>query len=514
MEQVKRKRGRPRKSPIVENGQLPEVKKSKLEQSDVQARVSALTTMFNRIQNAQKVVEYRIRNYTQEDLERYANNIVMYQSQLIDVNNYAYMVLGLFRDLVDFHIKPVMCRWTVNTRIKHYNFSQDMQDQLIFRQDYISYITKITQLNFERELHRLLLKMFLEDAVFGYWVEDGQSSSIFYLPSSWCILRKTTNGNWTYMLNTPRISTRDAETLPPELASIVNTYKTRSGDDALALIPFEKQVCFKYNDHTNVIYPPFTHVLLLIIDLMKAKQLALTQVEQDVMNLIQMLIPINQEADDHLRLTDPIIEKFAMGILDLLPENNAVLPTPMALSVLDTNKSNNVDINIVTNAMEAYHNETGLPQFGGSNTAAEMKRAIEFASSKVFVILDQIASAVNLKMKLDGYYYENYEFVFKLLHITQFNRNDFLDNLLKQSQAGAVNKIEIEAARGNDPSMFIGQHYTENVVFRDMLETLMVPPSSHTQTTGGRPTEDEEDLAESGEQARTNETNDPANRDQ
>ena len=505
----KRKRGRPRKNPVPSNTEQP---KSKIGISKEQQQLNAINALFRKIQQAQPVIEYRIRNYTEEDLERYTSDIVRYQSQLIDLNNYAYMVLGLFCDLIDFYIKPIMYRWTLNTRVKHYNFNQQDQDQLLFQQDYISYAAKINKLNLGREFHRILLTMFLEDAVFGYWVEDEQSSTIFYLPSSWCVLRNTVNGNWTYLLNTPRISERDIENLPSELSALVRRYKPLGGDDALAPVDYEKVVCFKYNDHTNVIFPPFTHVLLLIIDLMKAKKLALTQSEQDVINLIQMLIPIDEKNDDHLRFTDPVIERFSIGLQELMPENNAILPTPMELSVLDSNKKRNVDVNIVTNAMEAYHNETGLPRFGGSNTAAEMKRALEFAASKVFVLLDQISNSINLKMKFDGFFYDNYEFVYEILHMTQFNKSEFVDDLLKQSQAGGLVKLKIEAARGNDPCMFIGQHYTENVVFRNILDNLVVPPSSHTQTSSGRPPGDDGNLSEAGEQAREDNTNDPENR--
>jgi len=153
------------------------------------------------------------------------------------------------------------------------------------------------------------------------------------------------------------------------------------------------------------------------------------------------------------------------------------------------------------------------PRFGGSNTAAEMKRALEFAASKVFVLLDQISSSINLKMKFDGFMYDNYEFVYEILRMTQFNKSEYIEDLLKHSQAGGINKIKLEAARGNDPGMFIGQYYTENVVFRSMLENLIVPPSSHTQTSNGRPPGDESGLSAAGEQSRENNVNDPANRE-
>jgi hypothetical protein len=473
--------------------------------------------MFKKIEQVNTVVEYKIKNYTEEDLNNFTTDILRYTSQLIDLNNYAYTTLGLFRELIDFYIKPLLYRWTINTRATNYGL-QTSKNNKKFEQDFIDYTAKINQLNLGRELYRLLLKMFLEDAVFGYWLEDKANSTIFYLPSAWCVLKETVNGNWTYRINAPRISQRDIDKLPKEIASLVAKYKTKSGDEALAPVPYEKVVCFKYNDHTNVIFPPFTYVLLLILDLTKAKKISLTKNEQDATNLIQMLIPVDEKDDDHLKFTDPIIAKYAIGLQELLATNNAILPTPMELSVLDINKHQTTDTNIVQNAMDSYNDETGLPKFGGTNTAAEMKRSLENAAAKVFIILDQISSAVNLKMKYDGFIYDNYEFVYEILHMNQFNRFEVIDDLLKQSQAGAINKFALEAARGKDPCALIGQHYTENVVFRTMLDDLIVPPSSHTQATttisteGGRPAVDETDLTDAGTQTRDDDENAKENR--
>jgi len=164
--------------------------------------------------------------------------------------------------------------------------------------------------------------------------------------------------------------------------------------------------------------------------------------------------------------------------------------------------------------MSAFTDETGFPRFGGANTGAELKRSIENASSKVFALLDNISASINLKMKYDGYFYNGYEFVFSLLHMNEFNQNEVMEALLKQSQSGGVNKFKVEASRGNTVNDVIAQAHLENNLFRDMFENLVVPPSSHTQTNkGGRPPMQEVDLKPAGEASRTGDTNDPNSRD-
>ena len=472
--------------------------------------------MFKKLEGASPVVDYKIRNYTREELEEYIGDPVRHSSLLADLNNYAYGVLGPFRELVDFYVKPALYRWSVGARATHPHFLRMKNKTEKLEKDYIAYCAKVCQLNIGRELHRLLLKMFLEDAVFGWWLEGGGSSTIYYLPQRWCVLDSVANGNWTYKINAPRVSQRELEKLPREIQALVKRHQKKGGDEAKAPVPYEKAVCFKYHDHLSAVFPPFTYVLLLVMDMAKSKRISLAKDEQDAVNLIQMLIPYDKDADDHLRFTDPLIEKFALGLQELADARNAILPTPMELSVLETSKNKRAERDVAKSSRDAFNEETGLPRFGGSNTAAEMKRALENAGSKVFLLLDQISHSVNLKMKHDGFVYNYYEFVFEILHMNQFNKAEAQDLLLKQSQGGAVNKFKLEGSYGTDPCMLVGQHFLENAAFRRVFDDLVVPPSSHTKAAGdgGRPPMGEADLSPAGEQARRDGTNDPAARDQ
>ena len=64
-----------------------------------QKLLNTINSMFKKIENAQSVIEYKIKNYTEADLERFLSDVLRYTSQLIDLNNYAYTVLGLFGEL-------------------------------------------------------------------------------------------------------------------------------------------------------------------------------------------------------------------------------------------------------------------------------------------------------------------------------------------------------------------------------------------------------------------------------
>ena len=477
-----------------------------------------ILSIFKKLKEFDPFIDYRIRNYTMDDLDRFLSNPIQYYTQLADICQHFYIVGGFFRELIQYYVDPTLCRWTVNTRVTHPNFTKQkskttMQSDRL-EKDFITFASRAHSLNLQREFKRILLRVHLEDIYFGYWLEEGNNVSLFSLPTGWCVLSGKANGNWTFKLNTSRIGDRDIQKLPKEIASLVRRYKGKTGDEALAPVEFNKGFCIKYSDHIPQIIPPFIYVVQLVIDLIKEKQLGLLRSENDVTNLISMEIPHNDKEHDDILFSDPIIKQYAEGLTDLLGDGNALLPSPMKLGVLPTTKSTAIDKNSVKNAIDNFGEETNMPSFGGANSGAELKRAIEFASAKVFSLLDQISSVINLKMKYDGYGSGNgYEFQYELLHMTSFNEEEVIERLLKQAQAGAINKFTLEAARGNDPMAVLGQHYLENVLYRDMWESAVLPLSSHTRSSdGGRPRLDDDDLTGAGEQTRTDDTNNPANR--
>jgi hypothetical protein len=507
---VKRK-GRPSKN---KNDTQP---KSVASLSPEQKRVYDFVKLFKKLDGANPIIETRLRTYTDTDLERILADPVRYYSEIADLCNYCYTVYGFFRELIQYYVEPTLYRWTVNTKATSFNFKKTKADRI--ERDFIEYISKIGRLNFGRELRRVLLMAHLNDAVCAYWLEDNNSSTLWYVPNSWCVIKGKANGNWIYKIDSRRVGQRDLDSnIPKEIVSLINRYKGKSGDAALVDVPLDKSFCIKYADYTDQILPPFTYVIELVVNLKKIKALGLLRSEQDVINLIEMLIPINDKDDDHLLFTDPIISQFAMGVNDLLGNDTTVLPTPMKLSVLPTSKTTATENNNVAKGITAFGEETGMPSFGGANSLSEMTRAIENASSKVFSLLDQISSVINLKMKAEGYWgYNGYDFAFEILHMNEFNKWETQENLLKQAQFGAISKFEIEAARGRSPDMVLGQNYIENVLYRDMWASLISPSSSHTQAasgatgSAGRPTVPDDNLSPAGEQSREG-GNDSANR--
>ena len=118
-------------------------------------------------------------------------------------------------------------------------------------------------------------------------------------------------------------------------------------------------------------------------------------------------------------------------------------------------------------------------------------------------------------MKLRGYIYSNYEFVYNILDMTIFNSDDVKKMELQMSQNGIPNKSRLCASNGLPPAVMLGNSIMENNIFDDVFSNWKVLQTSYTQTSDsevGRPEMSDGDLSDSGEVSRENDSNDKDNR--
>lgn len=503
-----KKRGRPPKKTEEPKKAIPES-----EMKNYNGLFSnGLLAYRKKVKGSDFVVERTIPNLTLEQLEQYLASPVTYSSQLINLNNFMYTYSSMVRNLVDFYVKPTYYRYNISTIAKNNSFLKVNSAQL--QKNYMAFAARIEELNLKQELHRILIKMFLEDCVFGYWIEEGDSKFIYYLPSEWCGIDQTVNGLWTYYIDTSRVTQKIIdETLPKEIASIVKRYKGKSGEEGYARIPYEKTFCMKWNFHLQHIFPPMTSVLEGVLNIMRMQDVSFARYELSASNLISMELPIDAENVDSPLLSDTFTRQFVVAANEVLSENVGLLVSPMKITSHPLAENEASEKDIVRDAIDNFDSLQGVPSLGRADTAGELKRALEAAASLVFSILDQMSSVVNLKMKLDGMNsFPSYEFVYELLKMNEFNKVEFMDDLKKQADAGSPNKFRWLGAQNIPPAMAIGQATLENDVFKGMFESFTVLLSSHTQPGGsagtseniGRPRLPEGDLTEEGEKSRSN----------
>ena len=103
------------------------------------------------------------------------------------------------------------------------------------------------------------------------------------------------------------------------------------------------------------------------------------------------------------------------------------------------------------------------------------------------------------------------------MDITIFNQIEVVDEELKLAQASLPNKARLCAASGFSPTAMLGNTIIEGVIFKDIFNMWNPLKSSYTTSgditdEGGRPMNDDTNLAPSTEIQRGNDSNSTNNR--
>lgn len=436
--------------------------------------------------------------------ERRSNNLVR-------LSRCMYLKSGYYKRLAKYYSTMPKYYWTVDTEVRSVEFKKTEMSTIESR--LYKFISAVNKLRLEQEIERIFLTAFVEDVCYGYLVETDSNSFIFYLPSKYCEIKKIVNGLYGFALKINNIPIKTLSTFPPELRQIIEVAKCTGKSEVM--VPYDKSICFKYNDHLPYVYPPLFHLISDILDIDDYKGLYKAKTEQDCYRLISFEIPTR---DGNILMDDKTVVPFVQMTKDIVPESIGVIPTPMKLNAIQF-KSDQAERDKVKDVTDQLYAEAGVSQalMAGATNGSELATAIKADSGDIFRMYRQIERMVNLHMQMRNMaVYTNYMFSFSMIDVTIFNEDEVVDRELKLAQASAPNKMRLLASAGINPAKLLGNMVVENDIL-NLSDGWTVLKTSATQTAddqtvGGRPKLDEADLSVSGSNARNNDSNNPNNR--
>ena len=463
----------------------------------------------------------KICGFTRRQILNIVQNPEHYSSQIIRLSRHMYLKSGYYKRLVDYFVNMAVLNWTVDLEpktVKMFNPDEKLTKQV--RTNYYKYVNQVNKFKLDNRITDIIRRMFLEDACFGYIVENDIETSIYFLDSSYCEIRKNIGGNvYGYAVNRSLVSNEVYETLPSDLQNLLERSKEISLNNMVD-IPYENSLCLKYNNDFTYLYSPFLNLIAEILSIDDFKDLAKAKVESDAYKLIYLKIPTNDEGQ--MSMGDEIVVPFTSMCKDIVPETFGVVPSPMDLQLIESKSTSNDDTNHVETAVENYYTEAGISKalISSASSGSELKSSIKVDSSDIYRIYRQIEAWVDLQMKLRGFIYTDYQFAYSVLPTTIFDVGDFIDKELKLAQVSVPNKLRLLSANGINTAKLLGNSLLENNILGDIFSTWTPLSTSFTQSgdsdvtdQGGRPEMNEDDLSDAGRQTRENDDNNKANRD-
>ncbi len=457
----------------------------------------------------------RIFGFTRNQIVSMTQYPERYPNHIIRLSRYMYLKSGYYKRLIDYFANSAILNWTIDTEIK--------QDKMFitnpktFRKNYINYTAQVNKFKLDNRVTDIFKRLFIDDACFGFVTENDIDASIFLLEPDFCKIEKLTNGSiYQFSVNRSLIDVNVFKTLPEELQILIEQSKEVSLDNRV-MIPYENSFCIKYNDDFTYLYPCFFSLISEILNIDDIKDLSKAKSEADAYKLIYFKIPTNEEGQ--ISMGDELISKFVEMAAAILPERFGIVPSPMPLELIESKSTISDDKNKVEQAVENFYGEAGVSKalISSASSGSELKLSMKVDSSDIYRIYRQIESWVDLQMKLRGYIYNDYQFVYRILPTTVFDVDDYVDRQLKLAQASLPVKGELLAATGVNTAKMLGNSFTEQMFKEDIFDKWEVLKTSYTQTgedgsEGGAPMKDETDIAESTDTQRQNDSKKTENR--
>lgn len=439
--------------------------------------------------------------------ERYSNHIVR-------LSRYMYLKSGYYKRLIDYFANSAVLNWTIDTEIK-----QDKMfnvNQKTFKKNYINYTAQVNKFKLDNRVTDIFKRLFIDDACFGFVTENDIDISIFLLEQDFCKIEKLTNGSiYQFSVNRSLIDANIFKTLPEELQLIIE--QSKISPDNRVMIPYENSFCIKYNNDFTYLYPCFFSLISELLNIDDVKDLNKAKSEADAYKLIYFKIPTNDEGQ--ISMGDELISKFVEMAAAILPERFGIVPSPMPLELIESKSTISDDKNKVEQAVENFYGEAGVSKalISSASSGSELKLSMKVDSSDIYRIYRQIESWVDLQMKLRGYIYNDYQFVYKIIPVTTFDIEDFSNRMLKLSQASLPIKMELAAVNGMNPAKLLGNSITEQMFQEDIFDKWQPLRSSYTESNdhedeGGRPMMDETEISKTTDVQRGNDSNKTDNR--
>lgn len=418
--------------------------------------------------------------------------------------DFMYVYSSYFKKLVDYYSNMALYNWTVDTEIVTDGYMK--QKPASVRRNLVNFINQVNSLKLEYELKSIINRMVIDDACFGFLCEESDTPFIFYFPSHLCEINKQVNGMWGFGIHIDHVPSLNI--FPPELTRIIQSSTPVQG---LIDIPFEKGICFKYFDESPIVTPPLLALVKDILDIDFYKGLAKAKTEQEAYRMIIHTLPT---VDGKMSMGDKIVAPFVETTKAIVPDSIGVIATPFETSTAQF-KSDQSERDKVDDAVKQFYNDAGISPAvaGGGTSGSEVKLSIRADESDIFRIYRQIEHYVNTLMEMRGCgIFTSYRFSFRLLNMTNFSNEDFVNRELQLAQVSIPNKMQLCASIGLNPAKLLGNQRVENEILQLGVDWNPLK-TSYTMTASeetGRP--EQEEVTEVTEVTRNNDSNDPDNR--
>lgn len=423
-----------------------------------------------------------------------------YEKQMRQLSNYLYNVNGNYRAVVRHMATMPIYAYDLDLLGSVDSYAPDK-----IKKAYLKTSQYVDKLNLQHEMSKMLKIALKEDVFFGYEHESKDSYFIQKLDADYCqIWTGVEDGVLTFAYDFSYFDKykNDLELFPEEFRVKYQKYDSNKKDFRWQDLDTNKSMCFKVNEEIQFAMPPFNIVFESIFDADEYRKLRKAKAKMDNFLLLVQKIPLNEKGTDmDAFLIDPkIANQFHENTAANLGEGIGLTTTPMEIEAISLDKKQANGNSSVTDAVSEIFTNSAISQhlFGTEKgTSMGISQSIKADEQIVFDMMTQIERWLNRKLKkLSG----AIKFHLTFLDITEFNKKEEREALLKAGTLGLPDVAKIAATYGISPNQLYNKAIIENQIL-DLHSLLRPLQSSHTTANdgseGGRPKASDENRSDS-----------------
>jgi hypothetical protein len=445
-----------------------------------------------------------LKKYKKSEVVTFLEQPSRYSKQLRDISIFLYNKSPQYKRLVNYFSKMATFAYIVEP----YKIDFDKPNLKALGNQFKKLSEFLDTINMKHEFMKIMSVAFREDVFFGYEHYDKDAYFIQQLNPDFCQISSIEDGCYNFAFDFSYFNAypEKLDTFPSEFKSKYNAF---SKDSSLRWQELDstQTICIKINEDLSYPIPPFAGVFESLFDIEDFKALRKEKTKLQNYKILIQKLPMRDDSDanNDFMIDYPTMEAFHMQASSAVPDQVAVITSPMEFKDINFDKSMADDDN-VARAERDYWSGAGVSQLlfnTDKSSSIGLSMSIQTDEAIVFAVLRQIERWVNRRIKFLG----NFNFRVNILDITIFNQQEKFDQAIQSFQYGIPVKSMIGAIMGMSPTTMVNMSILENDIL-GLNERFIPPATAHTQSDatnqGGAPAKKVKDLSTSGAKARNN----------
>ena len=383
---------------------------------------------------------------------------------------------------------------------------------------YSALAAKLESMNLKHEFSKIMKVIPYQDIYCGLVFENQSDFFFQQIDYKICELCEIQDGLYNFRMDLSRINAANISAYPNYVQRAYVDYM-ESVKHGNIVSPWykpsaDKQICFKLNSQWTFPYPILISLIKDILDLEVYKKLKLQSARTDNYKAIAVKVPIDENTVDKPLLTPDTLGIFAEVNRESMADDIGLLHTLGSSATPISFKDSSNTRNNVSDAVDEIHNSSGITKElgNGSSSGTAVTFSIENDSGFVYGLYRQFERWMNRFIKIRKYNKPAFKFLFYLLDVTIFNRDNVSKRYKEAVSLGVTVIDKWLATLDMTPSRTLGSFILHKDIFD--FQNNFVPlkssfNSSEEDNGAGRPSAESkgEKLDESGEKTKDLDSN-------